>query len=213
MPVKRMGLDRLGLRRIQRSLEELDVAREDLLRHAREAIRLSGCSIIQTHRKQLQEAEASLRKVEAILEKIGDILGRYPALRAAGNSDVAYQEYVEGMLLLHLARDGRLPSLRATRVEPAAYILGLLDFVGELRRATLNHLREGDLEGAEGTFGLMEEIYEDLASLDHATIIPTFRKKMDNARRVIESTRGDVVTEIRKISLEKAITRIEKRLK
>jgi len=208
-----MGLDRLGLRRIQRSLEKLDVAREDLLRHAREAIRLSGWSIIQIHRKQLQEAEASLRKVEAILEKIDNILGRYPALRGTGNSDVAYQEYVEGMLLLHLARNGRLPSLKGMRVEPAAYILGLLDFVGELRRATLNDLREGDLEGAKRTFGLMEEIYEDLASLDHATIIPTFRKKMDDARRVIESTRGDVVTEIRKISLEKAITRIEKRLK
>lgn len=212
IPSKKMGLDKRDRTRIQTSLEKLDLAREDLLKHVREAIRLSGWSIIQTHRDQFDEAEASLRRVEEILGKIDDILTKCPALQGAGNSPVAYQEYVEGKLLLHLTRDGRLPSLKEMKVDAAAYVLGVLDFVGELRRSTLNHLRRGELEGAEEKFSLMEDIYEDLAALDHATIIPTFRKKMDNARRVIESTRGDVVTEIRKISLEKAIAKLGKRL-
>jgi len=213
MPTKKAGLDKRDRELIQRSLEELDLAREDLLKYVREAVRLSGRSIIQTHRNQFTEAEAGLRSVEAILGKIEGLGAKYPTLRGAGNSPVAYQEYVEGKLLLHLARDGELPSLRETKVDASAYVLGLLDFVGELRRSTLDRLRKGDLDGAEERFDLMERIYEDLAALDHATVISAFRRKMDSARRVIESTRGDVVTELRKISLEKAITSLEKRLR
>jgi predicted translin family RNA/ssDNA-binding protein len=48
-------------------------------------------------------------------------------------------------------------------------------------------------------------VYEDLYSIDHTAIIPNFRHKMDIARKLIESTRGDVVTEIRRLSLENTV--------
>ena len=59
---------------------------------------------------------------------------------------------------------------------------------------------------------LIEGIYEDLQGLEHTGIVPTFRVKMDAARRIIETTRGDVVTEVRRYSLEKALGRLEKRI-
>src|SRR5436309_15945414 len=58
----------------------------------------------------------------------------------------------------------------------------------------------------------MEGIYDELQTLDHTSIVPTFRVKMDAARRIIESTRGDVVTEVRRFSLEEALNRLDKRL-
>jgi predicted translin family RNA/ssDNA-binding protein len=58
----------------------------------------------------------------------------------------------------------------------------------------------------------MQSIYDDLQTLEHTSIIPTFRVKMDAARRIIESTRGDVVTEVRRYSLEQAIDRLDKQL-
>jgi predicted translin family RNA/ssDNA-binding protein len=85
--------------------------------------------------------------------------------------------------------------------------------VGELRRQSLNSLKEGDPEKAEVKLKIMEGIYEDLITLNHATIISGFRHKLDAARRIIEVTRGDVVTELRRWSLEKAINGLYRSLK
>ncbi len=93
-----------------------------------------------------------------------------------------------------------------------SYVLGLLDAIGEFRRMALNRLRRGDVKKAEKLLDGMEGIYDDLQTLDHTSIVPTFRVKMDAARRIIESTRGDVVTEVRRFSLEEALNRLDKRL-
>ena len=93
------------------------------------------------------------------------------------------------------------------------YLLGLLDFVGELRRITMDQLKVGKLKEAQATFESMEGIFEDLLSLDRTAIIPTFRRKMDVAKRLVEATRGDVIADIRRDSLEKAVKSLEKRIR
>ena len=98
------------------------------------------------------------------------------------------------------------------KTDNRSYVLGLLDAVGEFRRMALNCLRRGEVRKAEKLLGAMEGIYDDLQGLEHTSIIPTFRVKMDAARRIIESTRGDVVTEVRRFSLEEALNRLDKRL-
>lgn len=210
MPSDRFLKD--DLERIQEDLVEFDEAREKLLESVRSATRLAGLAIIQTHRGQFPEADGTLKKAQKILKEIDALLLKSPQLHGTGNPQVAYQEYVEAKLLYHLSRDKKIPSVRQIQVGFAAYLLGLLDFVGELRRRALNFLRIGKTEEAEVTLELMEGIYESLYSLDHATIIPNFRHKLDAARKIIESTRGDVVTDVRKIALEKAIKGLEKKL-
>jgi translin len=106
-----------------------------------------------------------------------------------------------------------MTSLREVGVEPVPYILGVLDLIGELRRLTLNRLRNGMTSEAEKTLRTMEELYENVLSLDHTAIIPTFRVKADAARRIIESTRGDVITEVRRVSLEKAIRSLQDQIR
>jgi len=88
----------------------------------------------------------------------------------------------------------------------------LLDAVGEFRRMALNSLRKGDVGKAEKLLDAMEGVYEDLQTLEHTSIVPTFRVKMDAARRIIETTRGDVVTEVRRFSLEQALDRLGKKI-
>jgi predicted translin family RNA/ssDNA-binding protein len=58
----------------------------------------------------------------------------------------------------------------------------------------------------------LEGIYEELYSIDHTAIIPNFRHKMDIARKIIETTRGDVVTEVRRLSLENALRDFGKKI-
>ena len=125
---------------------------------------------------------------------------------------VAFQEYAEARLLLHLKRTGKLASLKDVGTGSTAYLLGMLDFVGEIRRMTLDSLRRGDAEEAQKLLSTMESIYEDLMSLDRTSILPNFRHKLDASRRILEATRGDVATDLRRVSLERALRSVENKL-
>ena len=124
----------------------------------------------------------------------------------------AFQEYAEAKLLFSFVSSGRIAPLREVNVDSSSYLLGLLDLVGELRRLTLNLLRGGETSKAEAALRAMEEIYENLYSLDHTSLIPNFRRKMDGARRILEATRSDLIAELRRASLEEAIKGLEKRI-
>jgi len=77
---------------------------------------------------------------------------------------------------------------------------------------TLDALRRGDDEEAEDILAKMEGVYEDLVSLDRTSILPNFRRKLDSARRILEATRGDVASDLRRVSLEKAVRSLERKL-
>lgn len=205
-------LTRKDLDFIQRDLARFDEVREEILNLSRVATRLSGSSILEIHRSDLKTASTSLQQVEKALTKIDELCRDYAELRASQGVIVAFQEFVEATTLRTYVERKKIPSLKEVRSDPRSYMLGLLDVVGEFRRMALNSLRKGEVENAERLLELMEGIYEDLQSLEHTSIVPTFRVKMDSARRIIEATRGDVVTEVRRYSLEKALNRLENRL-
>lgn len=207
-----MLLTRKDLDFIQRNLARFDEVREEILNLSRVATRLSGSSILEIHRGDLKTASTSLQQVEKALAKIDELCCDYAELRASQGVIVAFQEFVEATTLRTYVERKKIPALKEVRSDPRSYVLGLLDVVGEFRRMTLNSLRKGQVENAEKLLELMEGIYEDLQSLEHTAIVPTFRVKMDSARRIIEATRGDVVTEVRRYSLEKALSRLENRL-
>jgi translin len=102
--------------------------------------------------------------------------------------------------------------LKEVGTNSTAYLLGMLDFVGELRRMTLDALRKGKADEAQKLLSAMENVYEDLMSLDRTSILPNFRRKLDAARRILETTRGDVATDLRRVSLEKALRSVERKL-
>jgi predicted translin family RNA/ssDNA-binding protein len=57
----------------------------------------------------------------------------------------------------------------------------------------------------------MDEIYIELMAMDEAyMLVPGLRRKCDVARRIIESTRGDVTQEVRRKSLENYLKRFER---
>lgn len=197
---------------IQKDLAILDVARDGVFDVSRIAVRFSGRAIVELHRGDLKKAREYLGNAASALKDLEKMTRKKGGLRHLANVTVAYQEYAEAKLLYHMMIDERILSLDEVGVEIEAYLLGLLDFIGELRRMCLNYLRAGQVSKAEYSLKVMEEIYEDLYSIDHTAIIPNFRHKMDGARRIIETTRGDVVTEVRRLSLETALKNFEEKL-
>jgi len=197
---------------IQKQLSRFDQVREQVLSLSRNAIRLAGASILDIHRGRLDSAGTNIQEIEQILDKIRELSKSVPELGTSQSVFVAFQEYTEAIALRSFADSGKIPTLQQTRADYRAYMLGLLDVVGEFRRMALNSLRKGDIPKAEKLLEGMEGIYDNLHTLEHTSIIPTFRPKMDAARRIIETTRGDVVTEVRRFSLERALDRLEKKL-
>ncbi|MEM2975421.1 MAG: hypothetical protein QW821_03270, partial [Candidatus Bathyarchaeia archaeon] len=58
---------------------------------------------------------------------------------------------------------------------------------------------------------VMDEIYTELMAMDEAyMLVPGLRRKCDVARKIIETTRGDVTHEVRRQSLENYMRRFEK---
>lgn len=205
-------LSRKDLASIRKQLTHYDEVREKVLTLSRTAVRLSSASILDLHRGNVDAASSGIAKVEETLAKIEDLSEEFSEFRTSQSVVVAYQEYVEATTLRTILKSDGIPSMAELKADYRSYMLGLLDAIGEFRRMSLNNLRQGEVKTAEKLLDAMQGIYDDLQTLEHTSIIPTFRVKMDAARRIIESTRGDVVTEVRRFSLEQAIDRLDKRL-
>jgi translin len=205
-------LTKKDLALIQKQLTHYDEVREEVLSLSRTATRLAGATILDIHRGNMDSAAAGISKVEETLAKIEKLSDDFSEFKTSQGVVVAYQEYVEATTLRSISDSEKIPSISEARSDYRSYLLGLLDAVGEFRRMSLNSLRKGDVKKAEKLLDAMQSIYDDLQTLEHTSIIPTFRVKMDAARRIIESTRGDVVTEVRRYSLEQAIDRLDKQL-
>jgi translin len=124
------------------------------------------------------------------------------------------QEYSEANIFLNLIQESRFITPEEINMPSVDYVLGLADVIGECRRLALDALREADVEKAEKCLQIMDEIYTELMGMDEAyMLVPGLRRKCDIARRIIETTRGDVTQEARRSSLEKYLKRFEKMTK
>jgi len=206
-------LSKTELTRLQQRLTEYDRTREKLLELTRKTARLASWAIIQIHRKQTSKAKRTLTDAEEAVAQIRRLLDERSEFNQAGYVIVAFQEFAEAKILFSFASRQELLSQREVGVDWMPYLLGVLDFIGELRRMTMDQLKAGKLKEAQRTFESMEAAFEDLFSLDRTSIIPTFRRKMDVAKKLVEATRADVIADIRRVSLEKAMRNLEKRMR
>jgi translin len=91
-------------------------------------------------------------------------------------------------------------------VEPAAYLNGLAEAVGEMRRYVLDRLRRGDVATGERLLAVMDDIYSQLITVDFPNAITGgLRRQTDMVRGVLERTRGDLTTAVRQEEMKAAL--------
>jgi len=199
---------------LRNEIDDDDAVREKTLPLGRKAVRKCSESIKMTHRGKFNEAktlvsEAFQITIEASKEMSGsDFMTRSKGL------DVAYQELAEAANLLSLMEHGAFTPPEEYNIPSRAYLNGLADTVGELRRASLDLLRHDDVEKAETLLGFMEEILEELQTFDYPNaLVPDLRRKCDVGRSLVERTRGDLTRAVGQSKLMKKLDNVEKRLK
>jgi len=199
------------LQKIKADLTEKDQIRKDSHESMRKATSLSKRAILLIHQKRFDEAEKTLSEAKQIIADLQALADNCPEIVYGGMFSAALQEYSEGKIFLNLVKEGEFITLDEIGVPAVDYVLGLADAVGELRRLSLDALREGDVKKGEDCLRIMDEIFIELLGLDEAyMLVPGLRHKSDIARRIIETTRGDITQEVRRKSLEEYLKKFVK---
>ncbi len=205
-----MNLDEI-LKAVQLELRKKEKVKTRAQDAMRKATRLSKQAILLVHQERFKEAKRLLTRAKRIIKGLNALSREYPDIIYSGLFDVALQEYCEANILFNLIRDAKFISPEELEVPCVAYVLGLADVIGELRRVALDSLRKGNVEAAEKSLERMDEVYTALMAMNDAyLLVPGLRRKCDVARRIIETTRGDVTLEARRTSLEEHMRKFEK---
>jgi translin len=135
-----------------------------------------------------------------------ELLQTYPEIYWAGYVQDAQKEYAEANIVYAVIAGERVPSASEIGVEPAAYLNGLGEAAGEMRRYVLDRVRHGEVARCEQVLGIMEDIYSLLVTVDFPDAITDgLRRTTDMVRGVLERTRGDVTFAIQQRQLTTAL--------
>ena len=192
------------------TLTAKDGAREKALPLCRDTIRCCSRAIRAVHRQEFDPAKQLLQSARQLLTGAEEAVAPYPELSNTGFIRDAQKEFAEGSITLALVTGERLPEPAELGVDAAAYLNGLGEAVGELRRYLLDSMRRGDLSRGEELLSAMDDIYNVLVTIDFPDAITGgLRRTTDMVRGVLERTRSDLTLMMRQKDLENRLDRLE----
>jgi translin len=190
----------------RRELDRKNAAREQALRWSRELIRTCANSIRAVHRHEFSDAQGLLTEAHALNAQICAALAAEGDLYWTGYVQDAQKELVEASCTFALVTEHALPDPVTLGVAPAAFLNGLAEAVGELRRYVLDLLRRGEADLCEPLLEAMDDIYALLVTLDYPDALTGgLRRSTDSARGILEKTRGDLTLALRQEALVEAL--------
>jgi translin len=199
--------------RVHQAFGERTRARDEALAQSRLLTRHCSHAIRAIHRSEQEAAAEHLRAASGIVAALKRELANYPELFYAGYTQDAIKEFAEANITCALILNQPLPLPEDLGMEYAAYLNGLAETTGELRRRCLDILRHGYSDEAERLLGCMDEIYALLVTLDYPDAITyNLRRHTDLVRGIVERTRGDLTLALREQRLQQSIAEALARL-
>lgn len=195
-------LSQIGAQAIQQ-LTTRHEAREQALSISREVIRFSANAIRAVHRAEFDEARRLIGEAADRLAATNPIREQNPEIYYAGFLSDARKEFTEANATLAVVSGARLPTPEDLNVDPPAYLNGMAEVIGELRRNLLDALRRDNFDRCEEFLEVMDEIYGILVTVDFPEgVTGGLRRSTDAMRGVLERTRGDLTVTLRQRKLE-----------
>jgi len=195
---------------VRETMDASNALREQAIGVSREIIRFSANSIRATHREEFDRARDLLGEARRRVDELRQALSDVPNIYWTGYVQDAQKEYAEASLVLALVRGEEPPSPAEIHVEHAAYLNGLGEAAGELRRHFLDLLRRDNVVRAGEVLTLMDDIYDGLVTFDYPDALTSgLRRTTDMVRGVLERSRGDLTAAIRQEQLQEALRRVE----
>lgn len=193
---------------IRGQFDAKDAAREKGLALSREVVRNCANAIRAIHRRQFDEARRLIAATHDLVREANIVLRAYPDVMFAGFLHDAQKEFAEAAIFLSVVAGDELPGPDALDVEYPAYLHGVGDATGEMRRLILDRIREGAPASAEtdALLNAMDEIYFVLITFDYpAAVTAGLRRITDVLRGTTERTRGDLSLAISQQQVQSAM--------
>ena len=167
-------------------------AREQGLAASRNAIRACGKAIRALHRYEVGPATELLDDAQTQLDSARSALSDHHDMLYAGFVHDAEKEVAEARITFALVTNAPFPTVGDVGVPPAAFLKGMAEAIGEIRRQILDLMRQGELKRCEELLASMDDMYYVLVSMDYPDGITLgLRRLTDVARSILERTRGD----------------------
>ncbi len=192
--------------RIRANFTAKNAARDGALERSRTLIRHCANAIRATHRNERDLARQHIAEAKEIVAAIRADLAAFPDLYHAGYTQDALKEFAEANIVYALVGNEPIPEPEALGVEYAAYLNGLGEAAGELRRRCMDIIRHDHSDESERLLEAMDDIYSLLVTVDYPDAITGgLRRTTDLVRGVTERTRGDITMSLRQYQLQEAL--------
>jgi len=201
------------IERIRADLTRKNEIRDRALQRSRSMIRFCANCIRAAHRHEIDRARSLLAEAQEAAREMVDEARTYADIYYAGYVQDAMKELAEAAIVVSVVSGGAYPDPDEMGIEYPAYLNGLGEAAGEMRRYALDGMRRGRIEDAERMLSAMDDIYTYLVTIDFAdSMTGGLRRTTDMVRGVTERTRGDLTTAVRQERLQQRLQALEERL-
>jgi translin len=198
---------------IRKDFTTKDETREKVLPLCREVIRHSSTAIRAVHRQEFEPADRLLKSARKLLSEAEQAVASYSELKHTGFFRDAQKEFAEASITLALITEKKAPTPDELNINFTAYLNGLGEACGELRRYLLDSIRRDDLSRVEELLTAMDDIYNILVTMDFPDAITGgLRRTTDMVRGILERTRSDLTLVMQQSKLEKKLKLFENKL-
>jgi len=169
---------------MRKELEQFDSLRENVIKTARDVLKLSKAAIYEIHRGNLKSAEANLKNAKKIISRIDSLIKKNVLLASVGAYNEALEEYVEASCYLGFMKKKKLLTAKELGVGTNVYLQGLCDLVGELVRKAINSSIDNDFKTAKKIKDFVADVYSELMMFDFRNV--PVRRKFDSIKYGLE---------------------------
>jgi predicted translin family RNA/ssDNA-binding protein len=162
---------------IRKKLEMYDSKREELIKKARDLLKISKQVIYSVYRDDLKGASKLVldaNKIKKELDKIADFDKK---MLFEGSYSEACQEYVEAIAYFSFVKERKLPKASELLVDVEDYLMGICDLTGELTRMAVAKATKREFKEVEQISEVVDKIYGEFLKFDLRN--GNLRKKYD----------------------------------
>ena len=198
---------------IRKRLGAMHEAREKVFESSRDCILHCANAIRAAHRGEFELSKERIASARLLLAEMDKALDGHENVRYTGFFHDAQKEYAEAAITLAMVSGKPVPAPEDLSVTDQAYLNGLGEAAGEMRRHVLDVIRTGDISRCEEIMAMLDDIYAVLVTIDLPdSITGGLKRTSDMVRGVLERTRGDLTLSLRQERLEEMLRRVEQRM-
>ncbi|BFI73236.1 haloacid dehalogenase [Nanoarchaeota archaeon] len=160
---------------LKNKFKEFEEKRDKVIELGIKLNRTSKSIIYSVIRGDIESAKNYMKEMDKYKEEIDKIIREEP--RLYNNVIVNYQEYAEAKIFYSFILNDKIPKNDEISIDEYCYVLGLMDFVGELYRKSIEEMLKNNLEFAEKARDIILEIYKYMLYMEFKNY--DIRRKVD----------------------------------